>query len=111
MATLADLAPALETTLPWLLNQDSGDTSNVGAGRRPVSIPVIGKLAAGVYREVIEHDDGDVEYIFDEPDPEYPHAKQVAFTVEGDSLNDLKPRPIFDGDKLICVDFDDTVCR
>jgi SOS-response transcriptional repressor LexA len=108
LATLADLAPALETTLPWLLNADSGDSSNVRNERRPISIPVVGKLAAGVYREVVEHDDGDVEYIFDEPDPEYPNAKQVAFTVEGDSLNDLKPRPILEGDKLICVDFDDT---
>ena len=108
LATLADLAPALEVSLPWLLNGTSGDETNVREGRRPVSIPVIGKLAAGVYREVVEHDDGDVEYIFDEPDPEFPNAKQVAFTVEGDSLNDLKPRPILDGDKLICVDFDDT---
>ncbi len=57
---------------------------------------------------MIEHDDGDQEFIFDEPDPEFPSARQVAFTVEGESLNDLKPRPILDGDKLICVDFDDT---
>lgn len=110
MTTLAALAPVLQTTVGHLLEGSESRifTDGVSGARRPQSIPVVGKLAAGVFREVIEHDDGDVEYIFDEPDPEFPQAKQIAFTVEGDSLNDLKPRPIFEGDKLICVDFNDT---
>lgn len=108
LATLADLAVALETTLPWLLGDDGGDQTNVRGGHRPISIPVVGVVAAGVFREVIEHEGGELEYIFDEPDPEFPQARQVAFTVEGESLNALAPRPILDGDKLICVDFEDT---
>lgn len=110
MTTLAALAPVLQTTAGYLLEGGESPAmfDAVSDGRRPTSIPVVGKLAAGVFREVVEHDDGDQEYIFDEPDPEFPNARQVAFTVEGESLNDLKPRPILDGDKLICVDFDDT---
>src|SRR5690606_23522319 len=27
--------------------------------------------------------------------------------VEGDSMNDLKPRPILEGDRLVCVSFED----
>lgn len=110
MATLSALAPVLGTTVAYLLGeeQNDGPADRVVEGRRPASIAVVGKLAAGVFREVVEHDDGEPEYIFDEPDPEFPNARQIAFTVEGDSLNDLKPRPILDGDKVICVDFEDT---
>ena len=86
MTTLAALAPVLQTTVGHLLEGSELRifTDGVSGARRPHSIPVVGKLAAGVFREVVEHDDGDVEYIFDEPDPEYPHAKQIAFTVEGE---------------------------
>ncbi len=110
MATLAALAPVLQTSAGYLLEGDQASVSHdsVREGLRAGSIPVVGKLAAGVFREVVEHDDGEPEYIFDQPDPEFPSARQVAFIVEGDSLNDLKPRPILEGDTLICVDFDDT---
>lgn len=110
MATLSALAPVLQTTVGYLAEGSNGSAifDSVSEARRPGSIPVVGKVAAGVFREVIEHEDGNTEYIFDEPDPEFPNARQVAFTVEGDSLNELKPRPILDGDTLICVDFGDT---
>lgn len=110
MKTVAALAPVLDTTVAYLMDGGESPTmfDSVRELSRPVSIPKAGKLAAGVFREVIEHHDAEPEYIFDEPDPEYPNARQIAFDVEGDSLNELKPRPILDGDTLICVDFDDT---
>jgi len=110
MTTLAALAPVLQTSAGYLLEGDESrpQQDTVREGAQSGSIPVVGKLAAGVFREVLEHDDGEPEYVFDQPDPEYPNARQVAFVVEGDSLNDLRPRPILDGDTLICVDFEDT---
>ena len=108
--TLAALAPVLETTVSYLLGEDAPKRGmdHLSRGPRGHSIPVAGKVAAGVFREVVEHDDEEPEYIFDEPDPDYPNARQIAFTVEGDSLDALEPRPVLEGDKLICVDFDDT---
>lgn len=110
MSTLGALATVLDTTVAYLVEGAESRilTDGVTAAERPKSIPVVGKVAAGVFREVIEHDDGEREYIFDEPDPEFPWARQISFSVEGDSLNDLKPRPILDGDRIICVDFEDT---
>ncbi len=110
MATLGRLAPVLQTTVGYLAEGEESRllSEGVSGARRPVSIPVVGTLAAGVFREVIEHDDGEPEYIFDEPDPEFPSARLMAFTVEGESLNELKPRPVLNGDRLICVNFDDT---
>jgi hypothetical protein len=110
MATLGKLAPVLETTVGYLAEGEESRllSEGISNARTPVAINVAGKLAAGVFREVIEHDDSEPEYIFDDPDPEFPNARLVAFTVEGDSLNELKPRPILDGDRVICVDFEDT---
>ncbi|MEE7478453.1 hypothetical protein MHIMP23_19720 [Methylobacterium hispanicum] len=110
MATLGKLAPVLKTTVGYLAEGEESRllSEGISHARQAISIPVVGTLAAGVFREVVEHDDAEPEYIFDEPDPEFPNARLVAFTVEGDSLNELKPRPILSGDRLICVDFDDT---
>lgn len=66
-----------------------------------------GKTAAGVFREVDDFDQSRPERIWEAPDERFPHARRMAFDVEGDSMNDLKPRPIMEGDRLICVAFED----
>ena len=73
-----------------------------------VPIPVIGKAEAGAFREVDELPDLDDErdLIFDAPDPDFPRARRMAFTVQGDSMNAAVP-PLLDGYRLICVDFED----
>lgn len=72
-------------------------------------LPVIkiGKTAAGVFREVDDFDQSEPERIWEPADQRFPYARRMALEVEGDSVNDLKPRPIMDGDVIICVAFED----
>lgn len=71
--------------------------------------PVIvnGKLAAGVFREYDDFDQSEPERVWEPPDEMFPHARRMAWDVEGISMNELKPRPIMPGDRLICVAFED----
>ncbi|UMY16639.1 XRE family transcriptional regulator [Methylobacterium organophilum] len=86
----------------------SPDSTVIALRNRLVPIPVVGKAEAGAFREVDELEDTgeEPELIFDEPDPDFPKAKRVAFTVQGDSMNAAVP-PLLDGYRLICVDFQD----
>jgi transcriptional regulator with XRE-family HTH domain len=71
--------------------------------------PVIvnGTLAAGVFREFDDFDQSAPERVWEAPDEVFPHARRMAWDVEGISMNELKPRPIMPGDRLICVAFED----
>lgn len=71
-------------------------------------IPVVGRVEAGTFREVDDIADlaHDPEYVFDEPDPDFPQAKRVAFLVQGDSMNAAVP-PLLEGYRVVCVDFED----
>lgn len=108
-------AKAFRVSAGWIMTGDGeGSTAlDVSSSEvvpskfKPVAIPIIGKTEAGTFREVVEYDDDENEYVFDEPDPEFPRARQVAFLVEGDSMNQADP-PILPGAKLICVDFEET---
>ena len=66
-----------------------------------------GIVEAGAFRAAPDFTDIEEEPTFDLPDPKFPWARQVSFTVAGDSMNKLQPRPILPGDKVICVDFED----
>jgi transcriptional regulator with XRE-family HTH domain len=72
-----------------------------------VAVPIVGDVEAGAFREAPEFDADDIEYVTDYPDREYPHARRIGFRVRGDSMNDLKPRPMLEGDKVIGLDFHD----
>jgi len=109
-ATLAALAPVLGTSLSWLMEggQEDRSTSEARlAPGHPHPIPIVGKAAAGVFREVIEYDDEEPEMLFGERDPEFPNARMFALEIEGDSMNAADP-PIVPGSRVICIDFDDT---
>ena len=100
--------------LKEILGVSIGDTaedefhSNVTASATPTGPVIIaGKLAAGVFLEVDDFDQSEPERIYEPLDHRFPNARRMAFEVEGDSMNDLKPRPILEGDRLVCVSFED----
>ncbi|WP_291975484.1 S24 family peptidase [Chelatococcus sp.] len=112
LRTIERLAVALETSAEWLAF-GSGDEDDPGPGARPVPTPrfqqivVAGPVQAGWFREIDEFSQEEPETLYDEPDPEFPQARLVAFAVHGDSMNAASP-PIPDGSRVICVDFEDT---
>jgi len=97
---LEEIMPAgLETPIEF------GQSPPVRQGLLP--IPLIGRTAAGVFREVVEFEDAEPEYVFEPEDEDFPQARRFALTVEGDSMNAANP-PIPEGSRVICVDFEQT---
>ncbi|MBS9476206.1 LexA family protein [Ancylobacter radicis] len=72
-----------------------------------VPVRVQGAVEAGSWREVDAFDDVQDEMTYDTRDLEFPHARLMANDIAGDSMNDLKPRPILPGDRVISVVFED----
>jgi hypothetical protein len=123
-ATLNALAPVLKTTPVWLFagagpeeigsrlpgagSQEGGVPSEVTLiTDKMIPVPIVGDVEAGAFREAPEFDTDDIEYVTDYPDREYPHVRRIGFRVRGDSMNDLKPRSMLEGDKVIGLDFQD----
>src|SRR5690606_21962273 len=72
-----------------------------------IEIPNAGRVEAGTFRSAPDFADIEEEPTLGLPDPKFPWARLVSFSVGGDSMNKLAPRPILSGDKIICVDFED----
>jgi len=113
-ATAAKYGKAFKVSAGWLMTGGDSGAPPMGtiSGAKLIKrnlreVPVVGKAAAGVFREVIEYDDLEPELILAERDREFPNARMFALEVEGDSMNAADP-PILDGAKVICVDFEDT---
>jgi hypothetical protein len=110
--SMMGLARALRWTAPQLaaaLDGRDPDYSQVIAGTEQL-VPVrrAGVVEAGAFRRVDEfEDEGDFEELFEPRDRRFPDARQAYFDVAGDSMNALKPRPILEGDRAICIDYDD----
>ncbi len=68
---------------------------------------VAGVVEAGTFREVDEFDQSDPVEIMLPRDEKFPNARQLVFDCSGDSMNDLRPRPIFPGDRLVCISYED----
>lgn len=68
---------------------------------------VTGIAEAGTFREVDEFDQSHRERVAIPRDELFPNARQLLFDCSGDSMNDLKPRPILQGDRLVCLAYDD----
>lgn len=68
-----------------------------------------GEVAAGMFQEVDGFDQSEPVDIYVPADERFPNARLLAFDVarDGDSMNDLKPRPILPGDRIIGVAFED----
>ncbi|WJR66987.1 helix-turn-helix domain-containing protein [Neorhizobium sp. CSC1952] len=70
-----------------------------------------GIVAAGLFREVDEFDQSEPEEITVPRDENFPNARQLIFDVEGDSMNELKPRPILPGDTVVATAYEDIAGR
>ncbi|MGF6157805.1 transcriptional regulator with XRE-family HTH domain [Ensifer sp. KUDG1] len=70
-------------------------------------IPIIGTVEAGAFREVDDFDQSEPRTLTLPRDDRFPNARQIGFDVSGDSMNDLKPRPILAGDCAVCVAYED----
>lgn len=68
---------------------------------------VDGPVAAGIFRRVEFFNDHVGDVVSAPRDPEFPFARQVAFRVEGDSMNRADPKPINHGDFIICALWED----
>lgn len=102
------LAHALGLTVGELTDADfPASTVRPAPAAQLQPILVNGTLAAGVFREFDDFDQSEPERIWEQPDEMFPHARRMAWDVEGISMNELKPRPIMPGDRLICVAFED----
>lgn len=110
------LAAVLQTTSAYLNGEtddatraeDRGSTSDVRISDRGLmSVPKVGRVEAGEFREVLEFDDSEREFLLEQIDPEFPRARMIAFDVLGDSMNQADP-PIPPGSVIMCVDFEDT---
>lgn len=106
---LEGLRALLEVPMEWLTNPDdeSAPVELSPATGASYPVTVIGKVAAGVFREVDDSDQSERRRILEAVDERFPNARRLAFDVEGDSMNKLEPRPILAGDTLICVAFED----
>lgn len=120
LETIRKLAEGLQTTPEWLAYGDGEDappeapaepTQKNGRaaqiGTRFVRAAYGGKVEAGTFRTVDDfEDDPERAPYYHPPDRDYPEAKLFYFDVVGDSMNDLKPHPLPDGAKVICLDFE-----
>ncbi|WP_187275162.1 XRE family transcriptional regulator [Methylobacterium sp. WL120] len=104
---LERLAALLECRVEDLLQGASEARPAPAPLRNLLPIPLAGRTAAGVYREVVEFNDAEPDYVFEPEDEDFPKARRFALEVEGDSMNQADP-PIPDGARVVCVDFGET---
>lgn len=98
----------------WILFNE-GEAAAPDAGLNDVTLSRIGMTAglvagfveAGTFREVDEFDQSERVEVALPRDEKFPHARQLLFDCSGDSMNDLKPRPILPGDRLVSLAWDD----
>jgi len=96
--SVADLDPAYSTVVDEVQPGVEG----------LVPVRRAGMVEAGAFRRVDEfEDEGDFLELFEPRDRRFPDARQAYFDVAGDSMNALRPRPILEGDRVICIDYDD----
>lgn len=74
---------------------------------RWVPVAVAGAARAGTFLEVEDFNQDAPETLYLPPDSKFPNARQFAVDIYGDSMNALRPRPIFEGDRVICVAYED----
>jgi SOS-response transcriptional repressor LexA len=102
-ANLAKLAVALETTADALMGQ-AGETPTQIEEVPVTGLEVVSDVQAGSWLEVTELDDADHEVIPVAHDPRFPHARQYALRIRGDSMDLEYPEGCF----VTCVDFWDS---
>lgn len=68
---------------------------------------VDGSVQAGAFLAVEAFDDDLGEVISAPRDPAFPFARQIAYRVKGDSMNRAQPKPMNEGDYIICAAWED----
>lgn len=95
-------AKAFNVSVSWLLSGNEGDRP---ASNDPIpltTIPVVGRIAAGVWTDADAYQYEDETRIPAAPSPDYPASVQIAMAVDGTSMNKLMP----DGSYAIGVPFE-----
>lgn len=93
------IADALEVPLESLSRATTARRAGLPAEE---GLEIVGKVSAGVYRDItIEDQDVAKPRITIARDLRWPHAKQYALEVEGDSMDELFP----DGSTVVCVEY------
>ncbi|WP_146071380.1 LexA family protein [Bosea lathyri] len=111
VAAMAGRAPALGAE-PSRANDISSASEIRPTTESLIPIKVAGKLKAGDFIAIEDLGDWDEpEVIYDRRDPRFPDARHMAFEVDGDSMNALKPRPIMSGDRLSAISYEDVADR
>lgn len=105
---MAKLAEAIGKSEIWLRDGIELEETTVALSKAGLTAGVVaGKVEAGTFREVDEFDQSERIEVALPRDELFPNARQLIFDCSGDSMNDLKPRPILDGDRLVCIAYDD----
>lgn len=117
LARIKRYAAAFGVPVAWLAYGEGSEPAELPAVDNEVSVTtlpnrmarVAGPVEAGRFREAEDFafSGSEGEFISVEPDPDFPHARQVAFRVAGNSMNKARPIPILDGALLVCVDWED----
>ena len=92
---------------PKALTDEAPDGGSVSLAPTGVRVRVAGTVEAGAFREFTDWNQDEPEYVSADPEKRWPDARLVAMRVAGDSMNALKPIPIFDGATIVCVDYED----
>jgi transcriptional regulator with XRE-family HTH domain len=104
---LEKIARATGRSVAWLREGIvTGDETSPNVSRL-VPAPVIGSVEAGTFREVDDMDQSAPVILSLPADERFPNARLLAFDVSGDSMNDLRPRPILPGDRVVGVAYED----
>ena len=114
LETIEKLAVGLKTTADWLAfgtgpieRSEAGAPQDLIPANRSFGLArVDGRVQAGVFLRAEAFDDVQDEVISAPRDPDFPHARQIAYRVAGDSMNKAE-RPIRDGDFVICAAWED----
>ncbi|UIK04882.1 helix-turn-helix domain-containing protein [Neorhizobium galegae] len=102
------LADTVSKPLLWLRDGlDAADADAFPVRERMTSAAIVGTVEAGTFREVDQFDQSESEYMTLSPDERFPNARLLIFNVGGDSMNDLRPRAILPGDRVVCVAYED----
>jgi transcriptional regulator with XRE-family HTH domain len=102
------LAPHLGVTAADLLFPRGPNGSEIRPiDRHMVEVPVVGTVEAGAFRVVDTFDDVEPEMLYTISDPRFPSARIIAWSVAGDSMNRLAPRPILPGDRVVGFAYED----
>ncbi len=105
---LQTLAQTIGRSVLWLRDAvDTDETQEASPSARLVAVAVAGVVEAGSFREVDDLDQSELVRLSLPADERFPSARQMAFDVSGDSMNDLRPRPILPGDRVVCVAYED----